>query len=362
MPNGRDRAAERTELAGLMPAELEAALEAAGEKRFRARQIFSWIYKYGVHDFAEMTDLSKNLRVALAERFVISVPAIAGRASSADGLTSKYAFGLADGNIVEAVRIADADGSGRYTVCISTQVGCPIDCAFCHTGKMGFVRNLTAGEIVGQVLGIAFRDGKNDAEGLSNIVYMGMGEPLLNYDNVVRSARLINNPAGLDVSMRKITISTAGVVPGMLRLIGEDIPVTLALSLHAPDDRTRNGLVPLNKKYDIEKVMDAARRYARETSRRVTIEYVMIDGVNDAPEQAEKLAGLLAGGLFHVNIIGLNGGTDRCRPSTAAKMERFAAALDARRINVTIRRSRGADISAACGMLYKKLKKDREDI
>lgn len=349
----------KRDVLGMLPAELGSFLESSGEKPFRAGQIFRWIYWSGVFDFSDMTDISRSLRSSLSERLFVGVPKTVEKSVSKDGTTVKYALGLADGSIIEAVKIFDDPKREKFTVCVSTQVGCPIGCLFCQTGRMGFRRNLSAGEIVGQVLAAAFdREGdraKEPESVLSNVVYMGMGEPLLNYDNVVRSLRILNEPAGLNVSMRKMTVSTAGVVPKMMKLAGEDIPVTLAVSLHAPDDATRDFLVPLNKKYPVREVVACARKYAETTSRRVTFEYVMISCVNDSRECARELAKLLKGGLFHVNLIGLNVCRGELKTSPRSRITDFRDALLSAGVNATIRSSRGNDINAACGMLYRKI-------
>jgi len=346
------------DILGMTPKELGAYLESMGEKSFRAAQVYRWIYWSGVFDFPDMTDLSRKLRQDLSENLTIGVPKILERSESKDSMTVKYAFGLSDGSPIETVKIFDDESREKFTICVSTQVGCPIGCMFCQTGRMGFARDLTAGEIVGQVLAATF-DGAGAAGILSNVVYMGMGEPLLNYDNVVKSLRILNEPAGLNVSMRKMTVSTAGVVPKIIKLADEDIPVTLAVSLHAPDDSTRNFLVPLNKKYPVHEVVAAARKYADLTSRRVTFEYVMIADVNDSRERAKELAKLLKGGLFHVNLIGLNVCRGELRPSPRSRVTDFRDALIASGINATIRGSRGNDINAACGMLYQKISREK---
>ncbi|HNY11582.1 MAG TPA: 23S rRNA (adenine(2503)-C(2))-methyltransferase RlmN [Candidatus Wallbacteria bacterium] len=351
---------KKTNLLDLNLDEIISLVKENGEKSFRAGQMFQWIYKYGIFNFNDMTDLSKAFRAKLGGICEVSMPENVQIVRSSDGMTEKFAFELVDGNIVEAVKIYDGEMREKYTVCLSTQVGCPIDCAFCQTGRMGFIRNLTAGEIMAQLLGIVFEK-KDSNEGLSNIVYMGMGEPFLNYDAVIKSARMINHEAGLNVSMRKITVSTSGVVPGILKLIDEQIPMTLAISLHAADDELRSRLVPLNKKYNISDILNAVKKYIKETSRRVTFEYVMIKGVNDSDSCVENLVRLLKGMLCHVNLIGLNKTEGGFEPSSNNRIFAFRKALEDGGLNATIRRSKGEDINAACGMLYKKLKNRVED-
>lgn len=346
----------KTDICGLELSEFAGLLKADGEKAFRAKQIYRWIFAEGERDFAKMTDLPAELRARLGEKYRAAPCSIEHMAVSADKTTVKYAIRLFDGNIIETVKIYDGVELDKFTVCVSTQVGCPVNCAFCQTAKMGFIRNLSAAEIVGQALLVSFDGGKEGAAGLSNIVYMGMGEPLMNYDSVVRSVRIINSPDALGVSMRKITISTAGVEPMMIKLMGEDMPVTLALSLHAPTDGLREKLVPLNKKYGVKTLIKALKTYAETTGRRVTVEYVLIEGVNDKRSDARRLAELLKGLLCHVNLIPMNkteGGYGA--PSKSAVAE-FKKILLAGGVNATVRSSRGQDINAACGMLYKELK------
>ncbi len=351
---------KKTNLLDLDLDEITAFVKENGEKGFRAGQIFQWIYKYGIFDFDNMTDLSKAFRIKFAGICEVAMPKNIEKAESTDGMTEKFAFELHDGSIVEAVKIYDGETREKYTVCLSTQVGCPIDCSFCQTGRMGFKRNLSAGEIIAQLLGIAFEK-KNSNEGLSNIVYMGMGEPFLNFDAVIKSARVINHEAGFNVSMRKITVSTSGVVPGILKLIDEQIPMTLAISLHAADDELRDKLVPLNKKHNISDIINAVKKYIDETSRRVTFEYVMIKGVNDSDACAKNLVVLLKGMLCHVNLIGLNRTEGGFESSSNNRIYAFRQALEDGGVNATVRRSKGGDINAACGMLYKKLKNRVED-
>ena len=334
------------DLANVERAELEAALEARGQKRFHARQIFSWIYKRGVTDLSAMTDLSRELRATLAEQFTITTPQIVGRERSADG-TEKFLLRLGDGKQLESVFIPDTPA---MTFCISTQVGCAMACAFCLTGKMGLVRNLTAGEIAGQVRALAGALGMLDKK--FNIVLMGMGEPLHNYDETMRALRILNDEHGLAVSPRRVTLSTVGLLPALEKLAREPLMPNLAISLHAPNDRLREELVPLNKKYGVADIIAACKRFPLAKRSRITFEYVLLAGVNDSPDDARQLAKLLAGVKSKVNLIPLNAapGIPFERPSDQA-IDQFARILADRGLLVSVRKSRGRDIRAACGQL-----------
>ncbi|HOD39413.1 MAG TPA: 23S rRNA (adenine(2503)-C(2))-methyltransferase RlmN [Candidatus Wallbacteria bacterium] len=351
---------KKIDICGLELSEFERLIEEMGEKAFRARQVYGWIFNAGVRDFAGMTDIPSQLRTTLAGRFSAETCRMERKSVSGDKMAVKYALSLADGNVIETVKIYDSEKLDKYTVCVSTQVGCPVNCAFCQTARMGFIRNLSAAEITGQVLAAAF-DGEGAAEGLSNVVYMGMGEPLLNYDSVVKSVRIINCPKAFNVSMRKITVSTAGVAPMMKKLMNENMPITLALSLHAPTDALRDKLVPLNRKHNIKCLIDAVKAYARTTGRRVTIEYVLIDNVNDKKSDAVKLAELLKNILCHVNLIPMNKTEGGYSAPSKTRVAEFKNILMSSGVNATVRSSRGQDINAACGMLYKQLKKTRAD-
>ncbi len=350
---------KKIDICGLELNEFGDIIKNAKEKLFRAKQIYNWIFKKGVKFFDGMTDLPAALRPELALSFNTGRLKIIGKKTSADKAAIKYAMELADGNIVETVKIYDNNELDKYSVCVSTQVGCPVNCVFCQTAKMGFIRNLSAAEITAQILETAFDDDKFEPEGLSNIVYMGMGEPLLNYDNVLKSIKIINSPDALNISMRKITVSTAGIVPAIKKLAAENIPVTLAVSLHAPCDELRNKLVPLNKKYNIKTIVETIKEYTHITGRRVTIEYVIIDGINDKKNDALKMAELFKNTLCHVNLIPLNAAENNYRPPSKKKIFEFKNTLLNSGINATIRNSKGQDISAACGMLYKEIKTNR---
>jgi len=337
---------ERLDLAELDPSELEAALEVRGVQRYHARQLFRWIYKRGVTDIDRMTDLSRDLRARLQDEFTISTPRVVGDETSVDG-TRKLVLELADGRRIESVYIPDTPAQ---TFCISSQVGCAMACGFCLTGKMGLVRNLTAGEIAGQVRVLAAATRLLDAP--FNIVLMGMGEPLHNYDNTMKALRILHSEHGLAVSPRRVTLSTVGIVPGIERLAREPLMPNLAISLHATTEEQRTALVPPNKKYSLAQVLDACRKFPLKKRSRITFEYVMLDGVNDTPEDARRLARLLSGIKSKVNLIPLNPapGIPFDRPSDE-RVDRFAQILADRHLTVSVRKSRGRDIRAACGQL-----------
>ncbi len=335
-----------SDLAELERPALEAALEARGYERFRARQIFGWIYRRGVTDIEAMTDLSRELRATLAEQFTLTTPTLVHREKSSDG-TEKFLLRLGDGRQIESVFIPDTPA---MTFCISTQVGCAMACAFCLTGKMGLVRNLTAGEIVGQVRVLA--DALNMRDVSFNIVLMGMGEPLHNYDETMKALRILADEHGLAVSPRGVTLSTVGLLPALERLAHEAIMPNLAISLHAPTDAIRGELVPLNRKYGVDDIIAACQRFPLKRRSRITFEYVLLAGVNDSPEDARRLARLLSGVKSKVNLIPLNAaaGIPFERPSDE-RVDRFAQILADRHITVSVRKSRGRDIRAACGQL-----------
>ena len=325
---------------------LEAALEERGYERFRARQIFRWIYRRGITDIAAMTDLPRPLREFLAGEFTLATPQIAARDRSSDG-TEKFLLALRDGRQIEAVFIPDTPA---MTFCISTQVGCAMACAFCLTGKMGLVRNLSAGEIAGQVRVLA--GALNLRNTTFNIVLMGMGEPLHNYDETMKALRILADEHGLAVPPRRVTLSTVGLLPALERLAHEPLMPNLAISLHAPTDAKRGELVPINKKYGIAEIIDACKRFPLRRRSRITFEYVLLAGVNDAADDARRLAKLLAGVKAKVNLIPLNAaaGIPFERPSDAA-IDSFARTLAERGVTVSVRKSRGRDIRAACGQL-----------
>jgi 23S rRNA (adenine2503-C2)-methyltransferase len=338
--------ATRPDLAELERASLEAALADLGHPRFHAGQIFRWMYRRGVTDVEAMTDLSRELRADLTSSFTLTTPSLAHRERSVDG-TEKFSLGLEDGRTIESVYIPDTPG---MTFCISTQVGCAMACAFCLTGKMGFVRNLSAGEIVGQVR--VLTDALQMRESTFNIVLMGMGEPLHNYDETMKALRILADSQGFHLPPRRVTLSTVGLLPALERLATEPVMPNLAISLHAPTDRQRGELVPINKKYGVEEIVAAAKRFPLKKRGRITFEYVLLAGVNDSPDDARRLAKLLAGVKSKVNLIPLNAaaGIPFERPSDAA-IDQFAGILADRGLTVSVRKSRGRDIRAACGQL-----------
>jgi 23S rRNA (adenine2503-C2)-methyltransferase len=334
------------EIAGTELPELEQALTALGSERFHARQIFQWVHRRGVTDFAAMSDLSRELRAQLARAFQMTTPDVVQVERSTDG-TTKFLLRLDDGKLIESVYIPDTPA---HTFCLSTQVGCAMKCAFCLTGKMGMDRNLTAGEIVGQVRILARELGLLDTR--FNIVLMGMGEPLHNYDATMKALRILADEHGLAVSPRRITLSTVGVLPALERLATEPLMPNLAISLHSTTEAQRDLLVPINRKYGIEELLDACRRFPLKRRERITFEYVMLKDVNDAPEDARRLVRLLSGIQAKVNLLPLNeaAGIPFERPSDAA-VNRFAKILAERGVTVSVRKSRGRDIRAACGQL-----------
>ena len=343
----------RTNLLGLTRTELEAFVVTLGAKPFRARQLMKWIYKRGVGDFSAMTDLARDLRAALEQHAEVRAPEIVTTQASADG-TRKWMLraGAADdvNQCIEMVFIPEPD---RGTLCISSQVGCALDCSFCATAQQGFNRNLTAAEIVGQVW-LANRElGYTGEERIiTNVVFMGMGEPLANYRNVVPAIEVMLDDFGFDLSRRRVTLSTSGLAPQILRL-AQDCNVALAISLHAPTDELRNELVPINRKHPIKELLEACWTYLdAQNGRSITFEYVMLAGVNDSDGHALELARLLKGRAAKVNLIPFNHfpGT-RYRRSEAQRISRFRDLLNARGVIATTRRTRGDDIDAACGQL-----------
>jgi 23S rRNA (adenine2503-C2)-methyltransferase len=333
-------------LADLERAEIEQAMAGLGIPSYHGRQIFRWLYRRGVSEFEAMTDLSRPVRAALARAATISTPAIAARQCSADG-TTKFLLQLDDGRRIEAVYIPDTP---VQTFCISTQVGCAMGCEFCLTGKMGLTRHLTAGEIAGQVRVLAHATGL--AARSFNIVLMGMGEPLHNYDATMKALRMLADEHGLAVHPRRITLSTVGFVPALKRLATEPVVPNLAISLHATTTASRNALVPLNRRYDLTEVIQACKSLPLGGRRRVTFEYVLLAGVNDTPEDARRLVRLLNGLKAKVNLLPLNEapGLPFTRPSDE-RVNAFAKILADRDVRVSVRKSRGRDIRAACGQL-----------
>ena len=335
-----------TDIAELELDELEQALAALGHPRFHARQIFQWVHKRGVTDFAVMSDLGRDLRASLETRFRITTPLVERKERSADG-TTKFLLRLADGKLIESVYIPDTPAQ---TFCVSTQVGCAMRCAFCLTGKMGIDRNLTAGEIAGQVRVLARELGMLEAR--FNIVLMGMGEPLHNYEATMKALRMLADEHGLGLSPRRMTLSTVGVLPALERLATEPLMPNLAISLHSTTEEQRDLLVPINRKYGLKELLDACRRFPVKRRERITFEYVMLQDVNDTPEDARRLVRLLHGIRGKVNLLPLNeaAGIPFERPSDD-RVNRFARILAEHGVTVSVRKSRGRDIRAACGQL-----------
>ena len=331
----------------LLPEELEAELKAMGEPAYRAKQVFSWLSR-GVSGFGEMTDLPKALRERLDGRFYLAAPQVLRKQVSAHDGTVKYLWGLSDGNAVETVVMQYHHGN---TVCISTQVGCRQGCAFCASTIGGLVRSLEPGEMLEEVM---FSE-KDSGLKISNIVLMGIGEPLDNFDNVIKFLRLVNCPEGMDIGMRHISLSTCGLTERFDKLAALNLQLTLSVSLHAPDDETRSRIMPANRGRGVAQLMDACERYYRQTGRRISFEYAMIDGVNDSDVQAALLAAHAKRVSAHVNLIPLNHVEEsKLRPTPPERLKRFKALLEREGVNVTVRRSLGGDIDASCGQLRKK--------
>jgi 23S rRNA (adenine2503-C2)-methyltransferase len=326
-------------------------IAAALEPSFRATQLYKSVYQRWITDFEQMTDLPKPLRASLAQDWDLGLPEIARRFDSVDG-TRRYLIKLQDGEMAEAVYIPEEH---RNTICISSQVGCALACTFCLTGQLGLIRNLSAGEIVTQAM-VAQRDNLSwEQRDSFNIVMMGMGEPLHNYDNVMKALRILHDEYGMNMSMSRITLSTAGMLPAIERLADEPIIPNLAISLTGATNNKRNELMPINRKYPIEKLLEAVRRFPLKHRQRVTFEYVLLKGVTDSPEDAHNLVRLLKGMRAKVNLIPLNEAEELeySRPSDAA-VQRFQQILIDNHISAFVRKNRGNDISAACGQLKTK--------
>ena len=340
----------RFNLTGLSIDQLASRLKALEHPPYRARQLFSWIHRSLVQDFSQMTTLPRSLRAELSVRFSLGGSTVQAEAVSKDGGTRKVLLGLPDGETIESVLMSYGR---RRTVCLSTQVGCSLGCAFCATGQGGFVRDLTTGEIMDQFLHFAHILGGRE-ERITHVVLMGMGEPLMNYDATWQAIQILTEPIGQALGARRLTISTAGWVPGIRRATKEGKPVKLALSLHASSDDLRDQLVPLNRRYPLAQVLNACREYIQATRRRLTLEYALIDEVNDSPSQAEGLAGLLRDIPTHVNLIPLSPTSSEYRPSSPARTEAFLSSLRCLKVPHTLRSSRGVDIEAGCGQLRRR--------
>lgn len=334
--------------------ELETAFLAMGEKKFRAGQVFSWLQK-GAESFDEMTNLSKELRTRLQAEFDLTPPQVVRKQVSQKDGTIKYLWRLRDGNCVETVLMRYKYGN---TVCVSSEVGCAMGCAFCASTLGGLVRRLTAGEILDQVM---FTQ-KDSGQKISHIVLMGIGEPLDNFGNVMRFLELVNSPEGMNISMRHISLSTCGLVPKIDELAKRKLQLTLSVSLHAPNDEVRDRIMPVNKAYPSEELLAACRRYYQATSRRISFEYAMIDGVNDRPEDAKELLRRLKGLPAHFNLIPLNRVEESpLKPSTRAAVAAFQKTLEEGGVTATVRRTLGGDIDASCGQLRRKYNQSKEN-
>ena len=332
--------------------EIGAVLKELGQPAFRAKQVFSWLHK-GVASYEDMTNIPQGLRNILAEKYPIYTPQVLRKQESQKDGTVKYLWRLEDGNCVETVLMRYHYGN---SVCISTEVGCKMGCAFCASTLGGFVRQLQPHEMLDQVLFTQLDSGQP----VSHIVLMGIGEPLDNYDNVMRFLELVNDPEGMNISMRHISLSTCGLVPMIDVLAEKKLQITLSVSLHAPSDEIRNTIMPVNRAYPTEQLLDACRRYYKKTGRRISFEYAMIGGVNDSPEVAQLLVKRLKGMSAHVNLIPLNHVEESpLKPSTKQAVARFQSILEDAGIPATVRRSLGGDIDASCGQLRRNYSKNR---
>ncbi|MDD6012315.1 MAG: 23S rRNA (adenine(2503)-C(2))-methyltransferase RlmN [Oscillospiraceae bacterium] len=334
-----------TDIKSLTLDELKEEMAALNEKSFKAGQIFSWLHRHGADSFDEMTNLSKNLRNNLQKKYDIYTCTIEKKLVSVYDNTVKYLFRLHDGELIESVVMQYKYG---YTICVSSQVGCKMGCRFCASGIAGFVRHLSASEILSQV----YVAQKDLGIRISHIVMMGVGEPLDNFDNVMRFLSLISDVNGLNISMRNISLSTCGLVPGIYNLMEKKLQLTLSISLHAPNDEIRSKTMPVNDRWNIEELLKACRDYTKATSRRISFEYAMISGVNDSVACAAELAGRLKGMLCHVNLIPVNAVKERdYQKSSDSTIAAFIKVLEKNGINVTVRRTLGSDINASCGQL-----------
>ena len=342
-----------TDIKSMTLGEITEALRAMGEPSFRGKQVFTWLHR-GVTAFDQMINIPKSLREKLAREYIITAPTVARKqVSKLDG-TIKYRWELSDGNCIETVLMSYHHGN---TVCISSQVGCRMGCKFCASTLAGKVRNLRPSEMLDQVLFTQLDSGKE----ISNIVLMGIGEPLDNRANVMRFLELINHPEGMNIGMRHISLSTCGVVPGIDALAQDNLQLTLSVSLHAPDSETRSRIMPVNNAYDVSELFEACHRYFKKTGRRISFEYAMIDGVNDHDWQADLLAEKIHGMPGHVNLIPLNDVVEsEFKPSK--RVGAFQKRLESHGLTATVRRSLGGDIDASCGQLRRKEMKEREGI
>ena len=364
---------QKTDLLGLTLPQLQQWLAERGEPAFRAKQIYNWLYQHLVTDFSAMTNLPQALRTRLAEEASIGPMIVRSELHSKDDRTRKILLELADGKLIESVLMLYpplGESSARATVCVSTQAGCAFGCTFCATGQMGFDRHLSAGEIVAQVLYFARElraapwiaaglPGSKPIDHITNIVLMGMGEPLHNYDNVLQALRILNSPEGFNLGARHMTVSTVGLVSAIRRLSTELLQVNLAISLHAPTDELRGKTMPINRKYPLKELLAACQDYIATTGRQVTFEYVLLSGVNDTPEHAHQLGELLAPlkQFAHVNCIPVNATSADYRPPTPDAIRTFRDILFEHGVSNSVRAERGDDIAAACGQLRTRFEK-----
>lgn len=334
-----------TDIKSMTLSELKQEITEMGEKSFKATQIYSWLHKHGADSFYEMTNISKDFRSKLEINYDIYGCTIEKKLVSVYDETVKYLFRLYDGELIESVVMKYKYG---YTICVSSQVGCKMGCRFCASGIAGFVRNLTASEILSQI----YTAQKDLGIRISHIVMMGVGEPLDNFDNVMRFLSLVSDENGLNISMRNISISTCGVVSGIYKLMEKKLQLTLSISLHAPNDEIRNQTMPVNSKWNVDTLLKACRDYTKATSRRISFEYAMINGVNDTDACARELGMKLKGMLCHVNLIPVNSVKERdYKKSSDNRIAQFIKILEKYGINVTVRRTLGSDINASCGQL-----------
>jgi 23S rRNA (adenine2503-C2)-methyltransferase len=341
-----------TELKSMSREELSQLFRELGEPQFRAKQVFQWLHR-GVEDFDEMTNVPKSLREKLRENTVLTVPRVERKQTSRLDGTIKYLWRLSDGNCIESVLMRYKHGN---TLCVSCEVGCRMGCAFCASTLGGLVRRLTAGEILDQVI---FAQ-KDSGLSVNNIVMMGIGEPLDNFDNVLRFLRLVNDPEGLNIGMRHISLSTCGLVQGIDRLAELDLQLTLSVSLHAPVDEVRSRIMPVNRAVGVERLMESCRSYFKRTGRRISYEYAMIDGVNDSDEMADALARLLRGQSAHVNLIPLNN-VEESPLKPSRRVRPFQQRLEAQGLTCTVRRKLGSDIDASCGQLRRRAMREQRE-
>ena len=343
----------KADLRSMTPEELQKEMESIGEAKFRAKQIFRWLHVKYAENFEEMTDLSENLRNKLNDNYIIGGVKIVRKLVSKEDNTTKYLFELENNYIIESVFMQYSYGN---TVCISTQAGCRMGCSFCASTLDGVEKSLTPAEMLAQIYAIE----KDKGEKVSGVVLMGSGEPLDNYENVLKFIKLINCKDGKNMGQRHITLSTCGLIDKMYELADEQLQITLAVSLHAPNDEIRNRIMPISRAYPMEKLLEACRHYAEKTKRRITFEYALIKGVNDSAENARELASRLKGLLCHVNLIPVNDVKERNYVrSTNESIKKFEEILVSRNIETTVRRKLGSDIDAACGQLRKRYKDEQ---